>query len=295
MARILGIHGIAQQYRGGPQLTNQWWLAMRGGLEASGHREVADGLGENDVRVVFYGDLFRPAATTHGDGPKAGGVPPYTAAHLKSRLELDLLETWYKASMAQESAAAPGEVKKGRVDVAKHVMLKRLLESDALAGVTERAFIGDLKQVTAFLSNQDLKERVLARTAREVTADTNVIIGHSLGSIVAYEFLAARDAPQQVELLITVGSPLGMPKVFDRLTPAPVNGKGAWPGMLSRWVNIADKKDVVALRKELAPLFPPPDGVPGIEDRLVDNGKDAHAIEPHLTSSAAGQALGSVL
>ena len=122
-----------------------------------------------------------------------------------------------------------------------------------------------------------------------------MIIGHSLGSVVAYEYLA-RYAPPQVELLVTVGSPLGMPRmVFDRLTPSPVNGAGAWPGKVSRWANIADKNDVVALVKQLAPLFPPPDGVREVEDHLVDNGKEPHGIEPPLTSRAAGQALAGVL
>lgn len=99
-----------------------------------------------------------------------------------------------------------------------------------------------------------------------------------------------------MELLVTVGSPLGMPRlVFDRLTPPAANGAGARPGTVFRWVNIADKNDVVALRKQLAPLFPPPDGMLGVEDHLVVNGKEPHGIEPQLTSRAAGQALAGVL
>ena len=61
MPQILGIHGIAQQYTAGPKLTNLWWLAVRGGLEVAGYRETADALPEADMRVVFYGDLFRPS------------------------------------------------------------------------------------------------------------------------------------------------------------------------------------------------------------------------------------------
>lgn len=174
-------------------------------------------------------------------------------------------------------------------------MLDRLLRSRIFAGVAQRALIGDLKQVTAFLNNPGMKERVLERTSRELTPDTKVIIGHSLGSVVAYEFLA-RFAPPQVKLLVTVGSPLGIPNlVFDKLTPAPVNGTGAWPGTVKGWVNIADSDDVVALRKQLAPLFPPPPGVPEIEDHLVDNGKDPHGIAPYLNARPSGQALAGLL
>ena len=82
------------------------------------------------------------------------------------------------------------------------------------------------------------------------------MIGHSLGSVVAYEYLC-RDRPASVELLVTLGSPLGIPNVvFDKLTPAPVGGAGAWPGRVAAWVNVADPDDIVALRKDLAPLFP---------------------------------------
>lgn len=97
-------------------------------------------------------------------------------------------------------------------------MVERLLRSPTFAKVAQRAFIGNLKQVTAFLAKPDVKERVLQRVAEEVTPDTRVLIGHSLGSIVVYEYLA-RSRPPQVELLVTLGSPLGIPNlVFERRT-----------------------------------------------------------------------------
>lgn len=289
MPRILGIHGIAQQYKSGPELTGPWWLGLRGGLEAAEAREAADNLTESDVRVAFFGDLFRPA------GVMAGGGPPYTAADVTPGPERDLLEQWYFEAVAREPALAPpeGSMEAGRAAV--QVMLDRLLRSRTFAGVAQRALVGDLKQVNAFLANSVTKELVLQRTARELTADTRVIIGHSLGSVVAYEFLA-RYAPTQVKMLITIGSPLGIPNlVFERLTPAPVNGVGAWPGTVSQWVNIADKNDVVALRKQLAPHFRPPNGTSEVDDYLVNNGKEPHSIGRHLNSEHAGRALAGVL
>ena len=63
--------------------------------------------------------------------------------------------------------------------------------------------------------------------------------------------------PQGVQLLLTLGSPLGIRNVvFDRVTPTPGPAGGVWPGAVSRWVNVADPNDVVALRKDLQPLFP---------------------------------------
>jgi len=289
MPRVLGVHGIAQQYRSGPELTQAWRDALRGGLEVAGFRTTADGLAESDVRVAFFGDLFRPK------GSLAGGEPPYTPADIEPGPERDLLELWFEAALNQEPALAPPEGAMGQGWVATQAILDRLLRSRTFASVAHRGFIGNLKQVTAFLSKVDAKERALQRVIDEVTPDTQVIIGHSLGSVVVYEFLA-RYVPPQVELLITLGSPLGIPNlVFDRLTPAPVGGVGAWPGRVGHWVNIADPDDIVALRKQLAPLFPASTGGAGIQDYLVDNGDKPHAISRYLNAEPTGAALGMAL
>ena len=136
---------------------------------------------------------------------------------------------------------------------------------------------------------------MLPRVADDVTPDTQVVIGHSLGSVVAYEYIA-RYCPPQVELLVTLGSPLGIANVvFDKLTPAPAGGAGAWPGTVPCWINVADPDDIVALRKQLAPLFPASAGAAGVEDHLVDNGDEPHAISRYLNAEPTGAALGKVL
>ena len=159
-------------------------------------------------------------------------------------------------------------------------MVERLLRSRAFAGlIPERAFVGNLKQVVQFLHDTNMKERVLGRVHEYIDSATKVVVGHSLGSVVAYEYLC-RERPQERADRLTLGSPLGIRNiVFDRLTPSPGDLGGAWPGQSSiRWVNVADPDDVVALRKDLAPLFPPPHGRDAIADYSVDNGDEPHEI-----------------
>jgi alpha-beta hydrolase superfamily lysophospholipase len=89
-----------------------------------------------------------------------------------------------------------------------------------------------LKQVTAFLTDRSVKDLALARVREQVGAGTRVLIGHSLGSVVAYEYVCRYRSPS-VELLVTLGSPLGIPGlVFDRLTPVPQmaaeHGRAPW-------------------------------------------------------------------
>lgn len=74
MAVVVGIHGIAQQFGGGYQLGDAWFNGIRDGLAAAGHPDGARSLAPGDVRVAFFGDLFRELGTM------AAGEPPYSAA-----------------------------------------------------------------------------------------------------------------------------------------------------------------------------------------------------------------------
>jgi hypothetical protein len=289
MPRVVGVHGIAQQFKGGYQLGTAWFDAMRDGLVAAGYRRSAGSLTPADVRVAFFGDLFRPNEALAGD------EPPYTAADVKPGPERDLLAEFYQAAVEQDPSLGTPPDAMGPGKLAGQAMLERLLHSRTFARVAQRGFIGNLKQVTAFLATPEIKERVLQRVHGEVTPETKVVIGHSLGSVVVYEYLA-RYCPPQVELLVTLGSPLGIPNlVFEKLTPRPANGLGAWPGTVARWVNVADEDDIVALCKRLAPLFAAADGAAGVEDHLADNGDEPHAISRYLNAEPTGAALGRVL
>ena len=288
MPVIVGVHGVAQQFTGGYRLGSLWYDALRDGLAAAGYRRAADRLVPADLRVAFFGDLFRPA------GAMAAREPPYSAADIEAGLERDLLVEFYLAAVEHEPALGAPEGSMGRVGVSSQVMLERLLRSRAFARVAQRAFIGNLKQVTGFLTSEPVKNLVIERVHEQVDDGTRVLIGHSLGSVAAYEYLC-RYQPPSVELLVTLGSPLGIPHlIFDRLTPAPVGGVGAWPGTVAGWTNVADPDDVVALRKQLAGLFSYA-GRHEVEDRLVDNSDQPHAVDRYLSAKETGSAVGNVL
>lgn len=289
MAEIVGIHGIAQQFRGGYQLGTVWFDAVRDGLIAAGYRAKADALEPGALRVAYFGDLFRPP------GAMAVQEPQFSATDLQAGLERDLLAELYQAAVAQDPRLGPPAGAMGTGRVAVQVMLDRLLQSDTFARVVQRAFVGNLKQVTRFLADPSMKDLVLGRVHQEISEGTRVLIGHSLGSVVAYEYLC-RYQPPSVELLLTLGSPLGIPKlVFDRLTPVPVPGRGAWPGTVAGWVNVADPNDVVALRKQLTGLFGGPSQGVTVDDRLVNNGDQPHAVDRYLNAGQTGSALGDFL
>jgi pimeloyl-ACP methyl ester carboxylesterase len=117
--------------------------------------------------------------------------------------------------------------------------------------------------------------------------DTRVVVAHSLGSVVAYEALCTVPG-HLVRALVTLGSPLGIGNlVFDRLDPAPVDGRGEWPGSEGLvWTNVADGGDVVALEKDLRGRFGD-----RVCNALVHNGAHAHDATSYLTDKLTGVAI----
>ena len=123
MAAIVGIHGIAQQFKGGYQLGTVWFDAVRDGLAAAGYRAAADALAPGDLRVAYFGDLFRPP------GAMAAQEPPFTAADVQPGPERDLLTELYRAAVAQDPSLGPPPGAMGPGRAAVQVMLERLLRS----------------------------------------------------------------------------------------------------------------------------------------------------------------------
>jgi pimeloyl-ACP methyl ester carboxylesterase len=212
-------------------------------------------------------------------------------------MERDLLEQWWRQA-AQVDERVPGpEVRGqfGRTPVFVQRALDALSYSRFFVGLTERFLIGDVKQVRAYLTDDDLRAQIQARVTAAVTsrvgAETRVLVGHSLGSVVAYEAVCAH--PEwPVTTLVTLGSPLGIRNlIFDKLRPAP-GERGAWPAGVRHWINIADKHDLVALVKQLRPLFG--DGNQ-VADFSIDNGATAHDARPYLTAKETGRAIAAGL
>ena len=128
-----------------------------------------------------------------------------------------------------------------------------------------------------------------ARFEAVITDETRVVVAHSLGTVVAYRALA-NGLDRNVDTFVTLGSPLGTDMVFNGLKPTPVDGVGAWPGNVRRWVNVAAVGDKAAENARLSTRFGP-----RVEDRLVDNGHRAHDPEPYLNNQVTGLAVAEAL
>ncbi|MEU8249270.1 hypothetical protein [Nonomuraea sp. NPDC048916] len=143
-------------------------------------------------------------------------------------------------------------------------------------------------EVAAYLTDPVKRERSRQTVAAVIRKNQpKVVIAHSLGSVVAYEALWA-NPDLRIDLLLTLGSPLGMRNVvFERLLPAPVNGRGGRPAGVKRWVNIADKDDIAAIPPDLCDSFTGVDltelvNLDWIDFHTVEKYLACPAVPPHL-------------
>ena len=278
MARVVAVHGINNTYASRPQMAERWIPALRGGLDNA----ARDGLvatvelAERDVACAFYGDVFRPPGRF-----LSGQTPPLTVDDVDDGPELDLLLAWWEAAARADSGVVAPDARTLGVGASARAAMLALAGSRFLARVSERMLVWWLKQVTAYFTDEAVRSAAQERFAAAVEADTRVVVAHSLGSVVAYEALCAHpDWP--ITDLVTLGSPIAVPHiVLHRLVP-PV---GAWPNV-TRWVNITDSGDFVALQPVLREVYG--DQVRDIE---ISNGMGAHEVERYLSAAATGAAV----
>ncbi|MBN2165003.1 MAG: hypothetical protein JW717_01865 [Marinilabiliaceae bacterium] len=104
------------------------------------------------------------------------------------------------------------------------------------------------------------------------------LIGHSMGSIIAYDVLSYIMPEANIHTFITIGSPLGLPVVVGKMAAEEkktfnkeVEIMRTPPGIKKHWYNFADILDKVALNYELSDDFGPNEqGIKPI-DFLVTN------------------------
>jgi hypothetical protein len=275
MAKIVGVHGVGHQFAGANTLLAHWLSPLKDGLARAGHELALDA----DFECAFYGDMFRPTGK--------GAMPPYDAGDVDDDFERELLKLWWsEAARVDSTVRGPETGTKVSIPGTIQRALDALSQSRFFAGLAERALIYDLKQVRRYLREVEIRRGARARIGQAIKPDTRVIIGHSLGSVVAYESLC--EHPEwPVSVLVTIGSPLGIRNlIFETLDPAPQNGIGCWPAGIKHWINIADSGDVVALVKELKPRFGG-----RVADHEVHNGASAHDATRYLTTRELGSAV----
>lgn len=273
---VVGVHGIAHEQLGPEQVKARWAPALADGLLKAARPDPPPIAGFD---MAYYGDLFLSQAdeglpVTKGPASlrtleEVGGLPTE---------DLTFLEEAAADIPVDESALTKGFK---AVPSALLPLTRRLCRQ--FDGELVVALVAELVQVRRYLAEDQLAEQSRARVLEYVGEGCPVLVGHSLGSVVAFETIALNPG-LQVDTLITAGSPLSMRTVVNKLR-AGTPGAGR-PGNVRRWVNVYDKYDPVAGAGVMRRLWPE------AEDFEVNNGRDdPHSATRYLSKKCTGRAV----
>ncbi|MEV4091208.1 hypothetical protein [Streptosporangium saharense] len=273
MDKIVGVHGIGKYhyYRDAGNSAEGAASAVREKWDRYLHKGLTGGVPYTKERYVTDIAYYAHLLCEHPPEPSARAV---RAMDVPSQ---EVFVAWAK------QLPRMGEGLTGALHAVAGWLLNRLQANAAdLAGL----FCPEVAAyMTAGSRAREKARAVVAQTIRR--NQPKVVIAHSLGSVVTYETLWS-NPDLRIDLLLTLGSPLGMQNViFERLLPAPINGRGKKPPSVRRWVNIADKDDIVAIPAELRRSFT------GIDQETLVNldWLDFHSVRNYLGCGALNEHL----
>lgn len=295
MRNIVFIHGRAQQDHDPDQLKSNWIDAWETGLRKGGR---SLDIPHDRIRFPYYGDTLRDL-TQGRDGEDVADIIVRGAQEDDEVREMlaEILEEVRTAhrigddeivrEMERLGGAGDAEIlERGPQNWRWVRAILRAVDSHVPGGgalvslVTRDAYL--------YVTQRRLRERIEDGVLEAFDRNgENVVLAHSLGSIVAYTLfqrLQVDGAALRIPQLITIGSPLGIRAIRTRLE------RGRRPDWLGRWFNAFDPQDVVSLYPLDAKHFPDD---PRIENKSdVDNRtSNQHGIAGYLADPVVAARL----
>lgn len=145
-------------------------------------------------------------------------------------------------------------------------------------------------QARNYLQNSQIRAQVLNRILATLPTSGNlVIVGHSLGSVIAADLIRRLPVNLKVAGLITIGSPLANGSFdVDNLRGSLVDP----PTNLAWWVNFWNAPDPVAAHRGVSSVFP---WIVDFRIHTKHIGVDAHSADVYLSTDAVSAAIGFAL
>ena len=280
--KIVFVHGRSQQHKNPTELAKQWEHALLEGFKRIGEPYA----GKLDFTFPYYGDVLFDAvekASTENfqelvsKGAQAAGPD----AQEQEFLWQVIREMAVQNGITEEEIAreATGEVDiKGVQNWPAVLAALRLLDKIKGTGAAMIELI--TRDVWFYLTKKGIRLKVNQIVDPQIPkGDDCIVVAHSLGTIVAYNLLMNRQPVKNVKAFITLGSPLGIRAIYDRL-PSDVSPRKA-PPAVGQWINLRDARDTVALYEIGKGIF---GGEPTVlNDSKIINGSDnRHGIVEYL-------------
>jgi len=260
MPHVTFIHGIANKLPSDP-LLDLWHRSL---AENSGLDLGTEGVTSS---MVYWADVMYAEPLAEADQESASDEAVAESKSADAPLgvaDMDAGEIAWTASLAAKlSVPLAVEAIGAAVIEAAPSPVKETLERIPLPWpVKERLMKRLLRDVHHYLFNVDstprpgetfkVQDEIRGRMIRALQEGAkkpgpHVVVSHSMGTVVAYDCLKrVADAPV-VDAFMTVGSPLGLDEIQDKLKPEWSRDNGfPFEKVRGHWVNIYDRLDPVA-------------------------------------------------
>ena len=268
---IIGIHGLGNKPP--EELLEKWWkCAMIEGLRNSGHKTAI-----TNFRLAYWADIIYDKSL---DPDEKDTESPWFIDEKYTRAPENFPEEDYST-------------RKKVIDFLRRQMNRIFLNDDLTLNYS---FISDtiinryFKDLEAYYSangsmnnneshqtGELIKERLYSLLKKHKN-DEIMLIGHSMGSIIAFDVLSILAPDIRINTLITMGSPLGLPVVISKIAGEQkkrginINHVTTPPGIVKKWYNFSDILDKVAFNHKLSDYYSENEhGVKPVDLLVVNN------------------------
>lgn len=282
--RLLLVHGRGQQGLSPANLKKTWLAALQRGV---GH--VHSVLPANlQVAFPFYGDKLDEFVRafdiplTSTVQARGGGVDDeFLTFQAEVAEELRVKAGVTDAQVDQEYGGVPGE--RGPLNWKWVQAILRALDKHG-QGMNEKSLELFTRDVFLYCTRTGVRDEIDRIVAAQLTEEPTVVVGHSLGSVVAYSVLTTDRRSVKIPLLVTVGSPLAVRAVRDQFRPL------RSPAALGAWYNAFDPRDVVALYPLDGSNFPV---IPAVENysKVSNHTNNRHGIDGYLDDDTVAKRI----
>jgi hypothetical protein len=151
-------------------------------------------------------------------------------------------------------------------------------------GISQAALELFTRDVFLYTTRQRVRDEINGLVAAVLTEQPTVVIGHSLGSVVAYNVLRTDARTLRIPLFVTVGCPLGVRPIREQLQLL------RFPSPVSVWLNAFDRRDVIALYPLDSVNFPVTPQIQNYPD-IKNSTNNRHGIDGYLDDAKVAQSV----
>ncbi len=248
--KIIFIHGRAQKPDKAP-LQALWYDAIEHGLQRDcGGSNALQAFRNADKRFVYYGELSNTLLKEPTEDP---------ASRQQALAKLKEYQTHQFDEATYDEVSKMGFLKEALADIFSAI-LGRLGAAETLITMVAPDMAHYWNEDTYFGS--DVRHRLMVELKEALdNQDDVMIVSHSLGSMISYDVLWKLShygeyrhdygADKKVDLLVTLGSPLGDENVKDRLKGSRLKGDKKYPLNIQQWINISAEDDFISHDSEI--------------------------------------------